>query len=216
MEVGMLAAMGKGKLVAFLAGIATVGAIGATVATRDSGAKTAEVVVPSGTTFVAALGQSVSTKTDEAGTPVTLETVAAVALADGFVVPAGTRIRGEVTHAKGGGRLGGGPELTIRFQEILVDGEEYRIGSEPFRIRGKGDTKETVAEIGGGALLGGVIGGVTGAGVVEGAAVGAVLGTGVAVATKGDDLTIAKGQQLRIRLSEPVTVTLPVPEDAKQ
>lgn len=212
----MSAAIGSGKMIAFLAGIVTVGAIGATVVTRDGGAKTAEVVVPVGTTLVAALGQAVSTKTDEAGTPVTLETVAAVPLADGFELPIGTLIRGEVTHAKGGGRLGGGPELTIRFQEMVLDGEEYRIGSAPFRITGKGDTKESIAEIGGGALLGGIVGKVTGAGVVEGVAVGAVLGTGVAVVTKGDQLTLAKGQQLRIRLSEPVTVTLPVPEDREQ
>lgn len=212
----MSAAIGSGKMIAFLAGIVTVGAIGATVVARDGGAKTAEVVVPAGTTLVAALGQTISTKSDEAGTPVSLETVAAVQLADGFEVPVGTLIRGEVTHSKDGGRIGGAPELTIRFQEMVVDGEDYRIGSEPFRIKGKGDTKESIAEIGGGALLGGIVGKVTGAGTVEGAAVGAVLGTGVAVATDGDELTITKGQQLRIRLSEPVTVTLPVPKDKEQ
>lgn len=208
----MSAGIGRGKLIAFVAGIATVGAVGATIATRAGGPKTAQVVVPAGTTLVAALGQTVSTKTDEAGTPVTLETVKAVRLADGFEIPSGTVIRGEVTHAKGGGRIGGAPELTIRFQEMVIDGDEYRIGSAPFRIEGKSDTKESVAEIGGGTVLGGVVGGVTGAGVVEGAVVGAALGTGVAVATKGDQLTVARGQNLRIRLSEPVTVTLPVPK----
>jgi len=36
--------------------------------------------------------------------------------------------------------------------------------------------------------------------------VGAAIGTGVAVATKGDQLTLASGQHLRIHLAQPVTV----------
>jgi hypothetical protein len=41
---------------------------------------------------------------------------------------------------------------------------------------------------------------------LKGAVLGGAIGTGVAIATDGDDLTLPAGQQLRIRLAEPVTV----------
>ena len=37
---------------------------------------------------------------------------------------------------------------------------------------------------------------------------GAVLGTGVAVATKGNQIVLPVGQKLRVRLAAPVTVTV--------
>ena len=115
-------------------------------------------------------------------------------------------IRGEVTHAKGGGRIAGAPELTIRFREMSVGGSSYPITAEPFRIRGKDDLVESVATIGGGAVVGGIVGAVAGS-TVKGAVIGGVLGTGVAVATKGNQIVLPEGQRLRVRLTAPITVT---------
>ena len=41
---------------------------------------------------------------------------------------------------------------------------------------------------------------------MKGAVVGAAIGTGVAVATKGDQITLPNGQKLRVRLTREVTV----------
>ena len=91
-----------------------------------------------------------------------------------------------MTHVKGGGRIAGAPELTLRFTRLEVDGNDYPIAADPWRVKGTDDLGESVAEIGGGAVVGGVVGGIAGhgstKGIVTGAAVGAVLGTGVAVA----------------------------------
>ena len=84
-------------------------------------------------------------------------------------------------------------------------GRSYRIDAAPFRIKGKSDAKETAAEIGGGAVVGGIIGAVAGD-VVKGAVVGAIVGTGVAVATKGNEIVLPAGQKLVVRLNEPLTV----------
>ena len=80
-------------------------------------------------------------------------------------------------------------------------------------MRGKSDAAESAAEIGGGAVVGGVIGAVAGS-VVKGAVVGAVLGTGVAVATKGNQIVLPAGQRLRVTIVQPVTVNYK-PSDSK-
>jgi hypothetical protein len=125
------------------------------------------------------------------------------------VIPAGAVVRGEVTHAKGGGRIAGAPELTLRFTELEAGGERYLIDSRPFRIRGKSDAVESAVEIGGGAVAGGILGGVLGGGkgALGGAVAGAAIGTGVAIATDGDDLVLPAGTRLKIELAAPLTVT---------
>lgn len=118
----------------------------------------------------------------------------------------GVVVRGEITHAKGGGRITGAPELTLRFQTMELDGEEYTIVAQPFRVWGKSDAGKSAAQISGGAVVGAVVGAVAG-NAAKGAIVGAALGTGGAVATKGGQIVLAARQRLRVRLVEPVTVT---------
>lgn len=169
-----------------------------------------DVTLSQGTALVAALDRSVSTESSEVGDAVSLTAADPIRVNDSISLPAGTGLRGEVTHAKGGGRIAGSPELTIRFTRLVVDGEEYPIGAEPFRVRGKNDVGESALQIGGGAVVGGVVGAIAGD-ALKGAAIGAVLGTGVAVATKGDHIVLPAGQKIRVRLSDPVTVSYQPP-----
>lgn len=192
------------------AGVLAVGVAALAIASNVGGPREVDATVPAGTSFVAALGSTISTENGEAGTPIRLETTDQVELADGLMILAGATIRGEVTHSKGGGRVAGAPELTLRFTQLTVNGTDYSITAEPFRLRGRNDAAQSAALIGGGGVVGGVVGAVTGAGTVEGAVVGAVLGTGVAVATEGDQLVLPAGQKLRVRLAEPVVVRVPV------
>jgi len=177
--------------------------------------KTATLVA--GTTLVASLQSTVSTGSAKEGDPITLRTTQAVRVNEQEVVPAGASIHGEVTHAKGAGRIAGGAELTLRFTTLETqDGKSYPIVCEPFRLEGKGDAKESAAEIGGGAVAGGIVGGLLGGkgDIVKGAAAGAVLGTGVAVVTKGDQIVLPAGQKVKVTLTDGVTVTLPKPPAA--
>jgi hypothetical protein len=131
--------------------------IAAMVITSDS-APRREATLPAGTVLIAALDRSVSTKESRIGDAVRLETTEPVRLADEAVVPAGAVILGEVTHSQDGGRIAGAPELTLRFTELEADGERYRMDARPFRIRGKNDALESAAQIGGGAVAGGIPG----------------------------------------------------------
>ena len=184
-------------------------AIGAVMAIATGGVQTKrEATIPAGTTLVATLGESVSTESSHPGTPVSLRTMERLQLDGENALPADLAIRGEVTHAKGGGRLAGAPELTLRFHELEVEQRDYAIDAEPFRIVGKDDAGETLGEIGGGAIGGGILGGIVGGhrGAAKGAVIGTVLGTGVAVATEGDQIVLPAGQKVRVRLTSPVTV----------
>ena len=192
--------------------VAAVGVVAAAVVSRSG---TREGVIPAGTRIVAALRNGVSTERNHAGDRISLTTRAPIELAEGGTVPEGARLEGEVTYAKGGGRIAGAPELTLRFTRIEVDGRGYPLLADPFRVRGKSDALESAAEIGGGAVVGGVIGAVAGS-VVKGAVVGAVLGTGVAVATKGNQIYLPAGQRLRITVAQPLTVTYKPAKPEKQ
>lgn len=162
-----------------------------------------------GTNIVAALQSTIDTGKNRVGDKVALRTLEDVRVNEMTVVPAGAIINGEVTHIDPAGRIAGGAELTLRFTElVLPGGKSYAISAAPIRMEGKGDAKESALEIGGGAVAGGVVGGILGGkgDIGKGAAAGAVVGTGVAVATKGDQIVLPAGQKMKVSLSEPVTI----------
>ena len=167
--------------------------------------------IAAGTEIVAALQQSIATDKNKVGDRISLRTTDPLPIGGGVTVPAGSTINGEVTQVKGPGRLGGGAQLTLRFYElVLTDGTSIPITCDPFRLEGKGDTKETALEIGAGAVAGGVLGGVIGGkdDIAKGAAAGAVIGTGIALATKGDQIVLPVGQKLSVRVTSPASVTV--------
>ena len=177
------------------------------------GDKTEVLVI--GTHMLAALQGAVDTGKNHVGDKVALRTLEDIRVNEMTVVPSGSVINGEVTRIDPAGRVAGGAELTLRFTELVMpDGSSYTIAAAPFRLEGKGDAKESALEVGGGAVAGGIIGGILGGkdDIAKGAAAGAVVGTGVAVATKGDQIVLPAGQKMRVTLTEPVTITTkPVP-----
>jgi hypothetical protein len=166
-------------------------------------------VLAAGTVIIAALQSTVDTGKNHVGDRIVLRTLEDVRVSEATVVPAGATINGQVTHVDGAGRVAGGAELTLRFTELVMPGgTSYAISAVPLRLEGKGDAKESAIEIGGGAVAGGILGGILGGkdDIAKGAVVGAVVGTGVAVATKGDQIVLPAGQKIRVSLSEPISI----------
>ena len=206
-SIRLAAWSGGTRMLLGILGLLVIGGVSAAMITK--GKRMSETTLPAGTPLVAALSHTVSTEHSNVGDAIELKTVAPLKVDDETSIPEGVVIRGEVTRAKGGGRIAGAPELTLRFTRMEIDGREYPIAADPFRIRGKNDVGESVGEIGGGTVVGGVVGAVAGHGtgdVVKGAVVGAAVGTGVAVATKGNQIVLPAGQRLQIRLVEGVKV----------
>jgi hypothetical protein len=193
------------------AALATVAVWGAGCGQNAGAEHEKTEVLVAGTSVIAALQSTVNTGTNHVGDRVALRTLEDVRVNEMTVVPAGATINGEVTHVDPAGRIAGGAELTLRFTElVLLDGKNYAISSAPIRLEGKGDAKESALEIGGGAVAGGILGGILGGSddIGKGAAVGAVVGTGVAVATKGDQIVLPAGQKMKVTLTGPVSIQL--------
>lgn len=167
-------------------------------------------VMAAGTTLAVVLQNTVDSGKAQIGERVTLHTTVPIQVTEDVVVPAGSLVHGTVTHVKAAGRMKGGAELTLRFNEIaLLNGKSHEIECAPVRLVSKGDGKETAAEIGGGAAAGGLFAGVVGGkdDILKGVAVGAAVGTGVAVATKGQQIVLPAGKSLDIRLTAPLVLT---------
>ena len=146
------------------------------------------VTIPAGTQFVGTLRQTLSTRDHIVGNRVEVRTTEPFRVED-VNLP------------------------SIRFTRLAVDGREYQIVAEPFRVVGKSETKNSLKKVIGGTVAGGVVGAIAG-NTSKGLLLGAVIGSGVAVATKGGHITLPAGQQLAIRLAEPVVVTLRSPVTA--
>lgn len=125
---------------------------------------------------------------------------------DGRVlVPAGAVIRGVVQSVDRASRTDRTGELTLAFDELVIQGKSYPIralATDVMKSEGlKGEAGRIAAGAGVGAIVGGIIGG------VKGALTGILIGAGGTIAaTEGKDVELEPGTTMRIRLQQPVDV----------
>lgn len=119
------------------------------------------------------------------------------------LVPAGSVLRGvvnSVTPASRGVKRRG--ELTLVFDRFTIDGRTYSVRATVMQaLQGEADTGRVAAGAGVGAIIGGILGGVRGA--LTGILIG---GGGTVAATEGNEVDLAPGTVLRVRLDAPVDV----------
>ncbi len=119
------------------------------------------------------------------------------------LVPAGSVMRGVVNSvtpaSRGVNRRG---ELTLVFDRFSIDGRTYSIRATVMQaLQGEADTGRVAAGAGVGAIIGGILGGVRGA--LTGILIG---GGGTVAATEGNEVDLAPGTVLRVRLDAPLDV----------
>ena len=119
------------------------------------------------------------------------------------LVPAGSVLRGVVNSvtpaSRGVNRRG---ELTLVFDRFTIDGRTYSVRATVMQaLQGETDTGRVAAGAGVGAIIGGILGGVRGA--LTGILIG---GGGTVAATEGNEVDLAPGTVLRVRLDAPVDV----------
>jgi hypothetical protein len=122
---------------------------------------------------------------------------------DRVLIPAGSTVRGIVSSVEPAGRIDRSGKLTLAFDQITVNGRDYRIrgmATQVFESRGIQDEAKTVGTAGAvGAIVGGIIGG------LKGALIGAAVGSGgVIAATEGKDIELPPGTIIRVRFDEPL------------
>jgi hypothetical protein len=120
-----------------------------------------------------------------------------------LLVPAGSVMRGVVNSVtpatRGVNRKG---ELTLVFDRFSIDGRTYSVRATVMQaLQGEADTGRVAAGAGVGAIIGGILGGVRGA--LTGILIG---GGGTVAATEGNEVDLAPGTVLRVRLDAPLDV----------
>jgi hypothetical protein len=120
-----------------------------------------------------------------------------------MLVPAGSVLRGVVNSvtpaSRGINRKG---ELTLVFDRFTIEGRTYSVRATVMQaLEAEADTGRVAAGAGVGAIIGGILGGVRGA--LTGILIG---GGGTVAATEGNEVDLAPGTVLRVRLDAPLDV----------
>jgi hypothetical protein len=190
----------------------------ATVPTGPSGNSTE---VPAGIEIHMALDDELSSKTSRPGDSFTATVTDPVRANDGAVaIPAGTKVRGQVTEAEQGKTLPtvrGRGKLNLRFIDLTMPNGtsvplEATLASVNNTSTGeegeiKSSTKGSTAakDVGIGAGLGTVAGLIFG-GALKGLLIGAIAGGGYVLATKGKDVELPAKTGLTLKLDRSLTV----------
>jgi hypothetical protein len=171
-----------------------------------------EVTLPAGTVLPVDLGTAVGSDISRAEQPVYGSLRRAITIGGVEVFPAGTAVSGHVTTARRPGKVKGRGLIALRFTRIDTPGEGTLRMSTAQISRLAPATKEKdalkiVAPAAAGAVIGRIAGGKSGAG--KGAVIGGAAGTGYVLSTRGKEVRLAKGADLGVRLTAPLTVRIP-------
>jgi hypothetical protein len=180
-------------------------------------------IVPAGTEIQAKLEQALSSKTSRQGDQFTALLLQPVNGTNGrMAIPAGTRVRGEVSGVEQGKVLAsvrGKARLNLRFTDIAMPNGNYvpieatlvSVGkagasaNEEGQVQDKTQGKEVAKDVGIGAGLGTVAGLIFGS-ALKGLAIGAIAGGGYVLATQGHDVTIPQDSNIVLRTDRAISL----------
>jgi hypothetical protein len=164
------------------------------------------VTVPVGTEMDVRLQTPLSSRTAKVEQRFEATTLVDVVINNETIVPAGTLVRGFVSSVRPAGRIDRRGSLTLSFDEMVINGSRPPMRASLVQAM-EGKMGEDAGRITAGAAVGAILGGIIGGG--KGALAGIVIGGGGTVAaTDGADAELAVGTILRIRLDQPLEVTV--------
>jgi hypothetical protein len=183
--------------------------------TQPAVQQTQAVTIPSGTSLLIRMIDSVDSATNSVSDPFHASLESDLVVGDAVVAPKGTDVYGMLARAKEAGKISGSSELTLELTGIRINNNIVPIDSTTYDVAGKGRGGQSAARIGGGAVAGAVIGGIIGGG--KGAAIGATLGAGggaaVQVMTHGEQVRIPSETLLEFTTEHDVAVPAPNPSN---
>jgi hypothetical protein len=173
-----------------------------------------EVTLPAGTILPVELTTAVASDSSHVEDAVRGRLRRAVTVHGVQAFPAGTAVSGVVTAADRSARVKGRAHVAFRFTAIDPPGDAERLSMRTDTVSrmAQATKKQDAAKIGGGAAGGAIIGGILGGGdgAAKGAAIGGAAGTGVVLSTRGEEIRLAPGTPVSVRLASPLTVRVRV------
>ena len=169
-----------------------------------------EITIPAGTTLPVVLDTTIGSDISRVEEPVRAHLSKPISVNGVTALPEGSVVNGVVTAAKRSGKVEGVAHVALRFDTVSPRGEDERYRIETSSIgrtahsTKKKDAVKILAPAAGGALIGGLAGGKKGAAI--GTAAGAGAGTAYVMSTRGEEVHLAKGTPLTLKLAEPITV----------
>ena len=146
----------------------------------------------------------------------------------GVIIPKGTFAHGRISKTTEAKRMGRSASLSLDFDYLITpDGREIPIeGKMSTKLHPVAETSKIIAQDVGYTLAGGAIGGLMalnwlgleaaiasqGYTIAGGAAVGGALGLGAALIRKGNEVLIAPGDEIKVKIN--TSVPLPVYKDS--
>jgi hypothetical protein len=169
-----------------------------------------EMTVPAGTVLPLELTTAVSSDASNVEDPVRATLRTAVSVDGVQALPAGTAVLGHVTSVERSAKVKGRASIGFRFNQIDLPGDGGRepISTGTVSRMAPATKKKDATKIGVGAGAGAVIGGILGGGdgAAKGAAIGGGAGTGVVLATRGQEVRLAAGTPVSVKLTAPLSV----------
>lgn len=164
------------------------------------------VTLPVGTELDVRLQTALSSGTAKIEERFEATTIEDVNRANALVIPAGSVARGFVSSVTAAGRLNRKGSITLSFDQMVINGKRPPMRASLVKVI-EGNGSDDAKRVGAGAVAGAIIGGMLGGG--KGALAGVMIGAGGTVAaTEGANAELPVGTVLRIRLDQPLEVTI--------
>ncbi len=175
---------------------------------REQEARREPLVLPAGTAITIDLASALGSKLSQPGQTFTGSVAKSVVVRSEVAIPKGANVQGTVVDAKPLGRFAGGAVLEVRLDSVDLKGSTTPVEAAPLTFSEKGKGKRTAVLTGGGAALGGIIGGLAGGGkgALIGAAAGGGAGAGGAAFTGNKDVVLPAESALTFELSKSLQV----------
>jgi hypothetical protein len=186
---------------------ATMGTGSSSVAAPDAWR---EVTIPAGTTLRVVLDTAIGSDISHVEQPVRAHLSTPITVNGVTALPQGSVIQGVVTDAVRSGKVQGVAHVAVRFDSVTPRGDDARYRMETSSVgrtaptTKKKDAVKILAPAAGGALVGRIAGGKKGAAI--GTAAGAGAGAAYVMSTRGEEVHLAKGTALSLKLAGPITV----------
>lgn len=168
--------------------------------------------LPAGTRISLKLDAEINSRVSSVNDTFLASVAEPVRVRNAVVLPAGTVIEGRVAGVTAAGNGGQPGKLDLVFETLhFGNGSTGKMVGVPFgRLDRPADRTFNYLSVIGGTLAGALLGAVTGSakGALIGAGIGASVGTGAAIARKGKETRIRKGEKFEIELKE--LLVLPV------